>query len=122
MIHEEDSIFAHEVDHVISRQHGGEPLIENLEYACMICNRLKGADLASITIVGALVCLFNPRVDQWEEHFRLEGAIIQPLSLIGEVTTRLLQLDTAQRVVERGVGTRADVKASVRTPAKAMQP
>ena len=102
-IHEDDSIYAHEVDHVVSRQHGGETVAENLAYACLICNRLKGTNLSSVTASGELVRLFNPRLHTWKEHFRLEGAVIQPLSPIAEVTTRLLRLNTAERVARRGI-------------------
>ena len=102
-IHEDDAIYAHEVDHVVSRQHGGETVAANLAYACMICNRLKGTNLSSVTTSGDLVRLFDPRLHKWEEHFRLEGAVIQPLSPIAEVTTRLLRLNTAERVVRRGI-------------------
>lgn len=101
LIHVDDASFAHEVDHILSRQHGGETIAENLAFACMVCNRLKGANLTSVSSSGEIVRLFNPRLDDWQSHFKLEGAIIQPLSTIGEVTTRLLRLNEADRVVER---------------------
>lgn len=101
LIHQDDSDLPHEVDHVVSRQHGGETIAENLAYSCMICNRLKGANLGSISASGVLIRLFNPRLDRWEDHFRLEGAVIQPLDPVGEATTRLLRLNDAQHVVER---------------------
>ena len=47
LIHEDDAVFTHEVDHIVSRQHGGEAIGENLAYACMVCNRFKGANLSS---------------------------------------------------------------------------
>jgi hypothetical protein len=31
-----------------SRKHGGESTSDNLAYACVICNRSKGADIAAI--------------------------------------------------------------------------
>jgi 5-methylcytosine-specific restriction endonuclease McrA len=36
LIHEDDAAFTHEVDHIVSRQHGGETIGENLAYACMV--------------------------------------------------------------------------------------
>lgn len=101
LIHADDTSFPHEVDHVVSRQHGGETIAQNLAFACMVCNRFKGTNLTSISSSGGLVQLFNPRLENWQEHFRIEGAIIRPLSAIGEVTARLLRLNTADRVVER---------------------
>jgi len=103
LLHEDDGAFAHEVDHIISKQHGGETVAENLAYACMVCNRYKGANISAVASSGDLVRLFNPRLSRWEEHFRLEGAVIEPLDSIGEVTARLLRLNIAERIVRRSV-------------------
>lgn len=85
---------------LVSRQHGGETIAENLAFACMVCNRFKGTNLTSISPSGDFVRLFNPRLEGWHCASGLK-AIIQPLSAIGEVTTRLLRLNTADRVGER---------------------
>jgi hypothetical protein len=45
---------------------------------------------------------FNPRIDHWHDHFRLEGAEIEPLTEIGEVTARLLRFNSPDRLVQRG--------------------
>ena len=103
LIHEDDAVLTHEVDHIVSRQHGGETLGENLAYACMVCNRFKGANLSSISSSGVLVRLFNPRLDEWKEHFWIEGAVLQPLRPTGEVTSRLLRFNSAERVVRRSI-------------------
>jgi len=34
LIHEEDTFFGCEVDHVVSRKHGGTTTLDNLAYAC----------------------------------------------------------------------------------------
>jgi 5-methylcytosine-specific restriction endonuclease McrA len=39
-----------EVEHIVSRQHGGATTLANLAYACLHCNRHKGPNLASIDI------------------------------------------------------------------------
>ena len=103
LVHESDAAFSHELDHIISRQHGGETIADNLAYACMICNRYKGSNIASVSPSGDLVPMFNPRQHQWNDHFRLNGAVIEPLDFIGEVTTRVLRLNTAERVVRRSI-------------------
>jgi hypothetical protein len=103
LIHEDDAAFSHEVDHIVSRQHGGETTADNLAYACMICNRFKGANVSSVDASGAIVRLFNPRSERWEDHFRLAGAVVEPLTGTGEATARLLRLNAAERVVERNV-------------------
>ncbi len=72
-IHEDDAGYEHQVDHVISRMHNGKSVAQNLAYACVICNRRKGSDIASIDpATGEMVRLFNPRQDSWFEHFELE--------------------------------------------------
>ena len=102
-MHEEDAGFSHQIDHIISRKHGGLTTPENVAFACVICNRYKGTDVASIDAAGQLVRLFNPRQDQWAEHFRLNGATIEPLSAIGRVTVRLLRLNDTERIAERSL-------------------
>ena len=101
LIHEEDSAFSHEVDHVISIQHGGSTEPGNLAFACLFCNRFKGTNIASFDKSGVLVRLFDPRRCLWGDHFRLEGAVIEPLTPEGAVTARLLKLNSSERVLER---------------------
>jgi hypothetical protein len=103
LLHEHDAVFPHEVDHIISRQHGGGETSDNLAYACMVCNRYKGSNIASLSAAGDLIPLFNPRKDRWEDHFRLSGAIIEPLDSTGEVTVRVMRLNIADRVVRRNL-------------------
>ncbi len=93
-----------EVDHVISRKHGGMTDSANLAYSCERCNRAKGTDVGSVAGPGQrFVRLFNPRIDIWREHFRLSGAMIEPLTEIGEVTVRLLRFNLPDRVLQRQV-------------------
>jgi hypothetical protein len=68
----------------------------------MVCNRYKGANIASVAASGILVPLFNPR-ERWAEHLRLNGAAIELLDVIGEVTAKVLRLNAAERVVRRSV-------------------
>ncbi len=42
------SVFAHQVDHVVSRKHGGDATLNNLALCCIFCNRYKGSDVAAI--------------------------------------------------------------------------
>lgn len=101
-MHEADTFFDCQVDHIISLKHGGQTVIENLAYACAFCNRHKGSDIASISQEsGALVRFFNPRSDAWQSHFELDGALIKPLTMIGEATARVLQFNNGDRVLER---------------------
>jgi 5-methylcytosine-specific restriction endonuclease McrA len=102
LIHEDDTVFGCQVDHVISRKHNGPTELGNLAYACCLCNRRKGADVGSIHWeTGEFIRLFSPRRDRWAQHFRLRGAEILPISPVGEVTVRLLGLDDSDSVRER---------------------
>ena len=96
------SAYEHEPDHIVPIQHGGKTKADNLALACLRCNRRKGPNVGSFDPeTGALVPFFNPRSQLWEEHFRLRGAIIQPLTPEARVTVKILQLNDEQRVEER---------------------
>ena len=102
LLHEDDSYSPHQVDHVIARKHGGPSTLENLAYACLRCNIWKGSDIGSAdAVTGQFVSFFNPRTQEWAQHFRLQGFIIQPLAPEGRVTARVLRLNIDKRVVER---------------------
>ncbi|MBV9499361.1 MAG: HNH endonuclease [Acidobacteriaceae bacterium] len=102
LIDQGDTGFPHQIDHVISRKHGGTSHADNLAFACYLCNCYKGSDIASVHAgTGKLVRLFHPRQDGWAEHFRIAGAIIEPLTDIGAVTSRLLRFNIPARVIER---------------------
>jgi hypothetical protein len=102
LVHEDDAGFPHQVDHIVSRKHSGASTLDNLAYACVICNRYKGSDIASIDPrTGETVRLFDPRRDRWEEHFRLDGALIEPISDIGWATVQLLRINALERISER---------------------
>lgn len=102
LIHENDTFFGCQVDHVVSEKHGGKTLPENLAYACAFCNRRKGTDLGSISPRGGeLIPFFNPRRDSWHEHFRLEGSTIVPLTDKGEVTAAIFGFNLVDRLLER---------------------
>lgn len=83
LIHEDDTHFGCQPDHIISEKHGGPTEVENLAYACSFCNRHKGSDIGSIDWeTGTFVRFFNPRTDRWREHFELAGFEIVPLTKV----------------------------------------
>lgn len=91
-----------EMDHVISRKHGGKTDQANLALSCARCNRAKGSDIGSMVCVGAQFSrLFNPRTDRWDEHLKLDGARLVGRTIIGEVTIKLLRLNDEDRIMER---------------------
>jgi HNH endonuclease len=92
----------HEIDHVIAEKHEGLTIAENLALACKLCNTFKGSDIASIDpLTGEITALYNPRMDVWREHFRLEDAVFIPLTAKARTTVRLLQINRSDRVAER---------------------
>ena len=38
-IHQDVSIYSHEVDHIIALKHGGQTRADNLALSCLSCNR-----------------------------------------------------------------------------------
>jgi len=102
LIHEDDSHFSHQPDHVIAQKHRGPTQEDNLAWACYLCNLLKGSDVASVDIeTGRIERLFNPRTDSWAEHFCVEDGRIVPRTPLGRVTEYLLQFNQPQSVQER---------------------
>jgi hypothetical protein len=102
LLHEDDSYSPHQIDHIISRKHGGSSASDNLAYACLRCNTWKGSDVGSLDFeTGAFLSFFHPRRQRWDDHFVLRGAVIEPLTAEGKVTARLLKLNLDKRVVER---------------------
>jgi hypothetical protein len=102
LIHQDDSFFGCEIDHIVSEKHGGLTVAENLAYACLVCNRNKGTDLGSVWgPSSSLVRFFNPRLDVWSDHFSLDGSVIRPITPIGSVTERILRLNEIERLLER---------------------
>ncbi len=102
-IAEDDSFLGCEVDHIVSRKHGGSDEVENLAYACTPCNRAKGTDLGSLDDSGRLVRFFNPRIDQWNDHLRVHDTLIETLTNIGAATARILDFNSPERIAERAI-------------------
>ena len=87
---------AHQIDHIIAEKHGGATISENLALSCSLCNQAKGSDIASIDPEsGDTVRLYNPRKDNWADHFlfEAESGLIRPLTAIGRVTVKLLRVN-----------------------------
>jgi len=104
LIHEEDTFWGCQVDHIISRKHGGPSAAENLAWACACCNARKGSDIA--TLIGQppeLVRLYHPRSDRWANCFHLDGLRLEPTTPVGAATARLLQFNETNRLRERQV-------------------
>ena len=72
-----EPFFAYHIEHIVARQHSGGDDSGNLALACYHCNAHKGPNLSGLDPEsGALVRLFNPRQDRWDEHFERNGVLI----------------------------------------------
>ena len=97
------SLLSHEIDHVIVEKHRGKTVDGNLALTCWRCNRHKGSDLGSFDPeTEEFAFLFNPRVQDWAEHFAFQdNGQIWGLTPEGRTTVLLLQINSSERVAER---------------------
>ena len=91
-----------QVDHIIAEKHNGETSLDNLAYACVHCNAFKGPNIAGRDpATKNIERLFNPRQDDWEEHFRWDGPTLEARTAIGRVTLAVLRINLPYRVAVR---------------------
>lgn len=95
-----------EIDHITPASRGGESVEENLWLACSVCNshkadRVEALDRETL----AMVRLFNPRTDSWQEHFEwTEGAtVIRGRSARGRATIVALNMNHPDIVEARRI-------------------
>jgi len=99
LLAEEHAFSPFEVDHIIAEKHRGQTNAQNLALVCFDCNRFKGSDIASIeAVTGELMPLFNPRTQEWSDHFVVNGGVIVALTPIGRATEQLLKFNLPERV------------------------
>jgi hypothetical protein len=102
LMHQDFSIYSHEVDHAIAVKHGGSSNVGNLVLSCLPCNRYKGSDLTSIDpITQEITHLFNPRSHKWNDHFKIEKDYIVGSTDIARTTIFLLKLNDPKRLMIR---------------------
>lgn len=100
----EDERYANfQIDHIILLKHGGKDTIENLCLACLKCNGFKGPNVAALDPeTGDATKLFNPRRQQWADHFRInQNATLAGLTPEGRATIIVLRINEERRVENR---------------------
>jgi hypothetical protein len=93
------------VDHVLPVVLGGSTQLDNLALACPRCNAEKWTHTeAADPVSGARLPLFNPRTQNWADHFRWstsDPTLIEPLTPIGRATVDLLGLNSNPHLTVR---------------------
>jgi hypothetical protein len=87
--------FVYHVDHIIPILHSGTSELDNLAWACFLCNTHKMRDISSFDPdTKALTLLYNPRMQSWDEHFELNDNQIVGKTPVGRVTIIVLNMNS----------------------------
>ncbi len=92
------------LEHIIPLARGGRTERSNLWLACAWCNSFKGVSTEAVDpATGARVALFNPRTQDWFEHFAWDdgGTRIIGLTPGGRATVEALKLNNPYIVPAR---------------------
>jgi hypothetical protein len=92
------------IEHIIPEARRGKTIEENLWLACHACNECKGVRVqARDPETGKRVRLWNPRRQQWRDHFRWseDGTEIVGLTPAGRATVAALELNRREVVAAR---------------------
>ncbi|MEH2269617.1 MAG: HNH endonuclease [Nostoc sp.] len=93
-----------QIDHIQPLAKGGIDTEDNLCLACELCNQYKWTQTESLdSESGKTVSLFNPRQQQWKEHFywSTDGTEIVALTACGRATVKALRLNNRLAVTVR---------------------
>ena len=85
-----------EIEHIVSRAHGGSDDESNLWLACRFCNNYKNDQLDGLDEDTAQrVRLFDPSRDRWKDHFGWDADKIRIVGRTapGRVTIACLQMN-----------------------------
>lgn len=59
------------IEHIIPSIKAGSNKLDNLEYSCLACNNHKFTAVSALDpLTGLEAPPYNPRLDNWNEHFR----------------------------------------------------
>jgi hypothetical protein len=90
-----------EVDHIIPRAMGGQAEMDNLCYACPVCNNAKRSQITGQDPrTRRRVRLFDPRQQRWHRHFRWSddcGRILGK-TVVGRATVEALAMNRPRMV------------------------
>lgn len=93
-----------EVEHITPQSAGGESVSENLALSCRSCNLYKSDFVSAVDPqTNAEVRLFNPRLNNWQEHFAMndETGEIEGLTATGRATIARLRINSQAQILAR---------------------
>lgn len=91
-----------QLDYIRAQKHAGVTTPANLALSCLPCNSYKGTNIAGYDPEGdELQPLFNPRLDDWDDHFVWDGPILRGKTPIGRTTIDVLRINVPERVEHR---------------------
>ena len=90
------------IEHVLPSSLGGPTKLENLAFACPSCNLHKSDQTeATDSLTGNQAPLFNPRRDEWDDHFCFQDYRIEGLTPVGRATVAALYFNSDRRLLIR---------------------
>jgi 5-methylcytosine-specific restriction endonuclease McrA len=97
------SFYTFHIDHIRSIKHGGQSVGQNLAYACPDCNYAKGSDIGTYLDEDddQLIRFFNPRRDNWHDHFELQNGAIVGITPVGQATERVFRFNDPEQLIFR---------------------
>lgn len=92
---------AFSVEHIFPQARGGKSLESNLALACQGCNGFKSDKTQAFDPLSkSFVPLFDPRSQQWTDHFTWsrDRQLMIGLTAVGRATIELLRLNRASLI------------------------
>ena len=96
--------FHFELEHISPLSLGGVDTVDNLALACRSCNLFKSNQTMGVDPETKMLArLYQPREDNWHEHFRteLQCSEIVGITPIGRATIDRLQLNSEAQLSAR---------------------
>ena len=93
-----------EIDHIVPQARDGTHHEDNLFLACPMCNSHKADRIEAVDPESAAtVPLFNPRTEQWDDHFEWTegGTVIRGKTPKGRATVAALNMNHPDIVAAR---------------------
>jgi hypothetical protein len=104
--------FPFEVEHIAPTTSGGPTELDNLALACRSCNAFKSSRVTGVDPESqALVPLYHPRRDVWDDHFAVEPERLEMVgrTRTGRATVVVLQMNAAAQLMARRQWQRLDL-------------